>query len=122
MNEIKHLNRIARRYENWLESGSSYIRDNISFHVEQLELAIATVKRSLEVTEEEIIGWADAMQAVSEVDDANTWLQKIELKIMTWYVNYKYDKALKYLYDLNSAMEQLCKIASRLKQISFFCH
>lgn len=121
MNEIKQLNRIAKRYENWLESGFSYSCDNISFHIEQLELAIATSRSSLEVTEEEISDWADAIQELSNVDDANNWLKKIELKIMTWYVNDKYDKALKYLYNLNSAMERVSKIVFRLKQISFFC-
>ena len=51
---------------------------------------------------------------------ANTIIQKIELAIMKWYVNYMYDKALKETRCLELGKEKLQKLLNKLILLSAF--
>lgn len=121
MNELKYLNRVALSYKNLIKNNSSKdLSKKIDFYIEQLESAIETAKRLEEINVGEIQEWAETIQTVYEVDDANTIIQKFELWIMKKFVEYKYDRALRYSYTLNGIVENFKQVLVRLNQIKAF--
>lgn len=122
MNEIKYLNLVARDYEIMLKKNPQRAKDELDFFIDQMNQAITQTKQLQETASDDIQNWAEAIQTVSEVDDANTWLQKLELKMMKRHVDKRYHQSLVYSKQVADVLERLEVISKRLYQIKAFSH
>ena len=106
--------RLAERYERAFQNRFETIREEKSFHIEQLKGIIGQAKNALNMETDNIEMWAGTMQVVYEVDDANTLIEKIQLFFMKLYVNHMYDKALRETRCIQLGIEKLQKLLNRL--------
>ena len=112
--------RLAERYERAFQNRFETIREEKSFHIEQLKGIIGQAKNALNMETDNIEMWAGTMQVVYEVDDANTLIEKIQLFFMKLYVNHMYDKALRETRCIQLGIEKLQKLLNRLLLLDAF--
>lgn len=112
--------RLVRKYEIGFEKNSARIFEEKDFHIEQLKIAISNAEEMLNCLGEEIADWAEALQEVYEVDDADTWWKKIELKIMKVYVNHKYSRVLDESKQVGEFCMKLKMFLNRLEILKAF--
>lgn len=120
MHDSYGIVRLANKYERVFENRFETVREEKEIHMERLKGIIEQADSALKMETEQIELWAGTMEEVYGVDDANTIIQKIELAIMKWYVNYMYDKALKETRCLELGKEKLQKLLNKLILLSAF--
>ena len=112
--------RLANKYERAFQKRFESIREERDYHIEQLKGIIEQANDALKLETEEIEMWADTMQEVYTVDDADTLIKKIQLFFMKKYVNHMYDKALRETRCLELGKEKLQKLLNRLLVLNAF--
>ena len=120
MHDSYGIVRLANKYERIFEKEFENVRQEKEVHIERLKGIIEQADEALKIESEEFEVWSGTMEEVYSVDDAYTIIQKIEVVIMKWYVNYKYDKALKEIRCLRLGREKLKKLLNKLLIFSTF--
>ena len=98
--------RLIKKYE----SGKYRFNNDCDFYIEQLGTAMNATDVGLEMIKGEVQDWAEAIQEVSEIDDADTWLKKIQCYFMMRKCMKQYVKSLEeqeYLIDIKKRLEKI---------------
>ncbi len=120
MSEARGFLKLAQKYERRMRYCREEMIKNRDVYIPQLRGIIECAVQYLEITYGEMESWANTMQTVFAVDDANTWLQKIELWLMKKFVCYRYSQTIKEADIVETAKRQFESMLNTLEVMNAF--
>lgn len=103
------LKTTADRYEVMIEKDMWRILKAREFHIQQLRVSIDAADELLDIVAEEIEEWSETIKEVYSIDDAHTWLDRLQLFLMKKYVNFKQSHACREAVEVWAQRERLVR-------------
>ena len=112
--------RLAKRYERLMEYHHDEMVKNKESYITQLREVMKCVEQALEITYNELENWSDSIESVYAVDEFNNIFERIETKVLKWYVCIRYSRTLKEIYVTEEAQKRLKSVLTKLEVLNAF--